>query len=113
MRGRARLLQVVKQDKFLQSRVISAVMPSRTSLSTKKQGDASAFVPHKPTIQNLREAARKCKGCDLWKKATQTGFGEGEPRPSVMLIGEQPGASWTRPWTRRELSVKPYTSPTR
>jgi DNA polymerase len=39
----------------------------------------------------LRAAARSCKGCDLYKNATQTVFGEGPKDASVMLVGEQPG----------------------
>jgi len=66
-------------------------MPSQTPLRTKKQGNAKPLLPKKPTIENLRDAARKCRACDLWKNATQTVFGEGKTRPSIMLIGEQPG----------------------
>jgi DNA polymerase len=32
-----------------------------------------------------------CKGCPLWKPATQTVFGEGNSKANVMLVGEQPG----------------------
>jgi DNA polymerase len=39
----------------------------------------------------LRRKARDCHACPLWKRATQTVFGEGPARAEVMLIGEQPG----------------------
>jgi uracil-DNA glycosylase len=39
----------------------------------------------------LRDAARSCKGCDLYKNATQTVFGEGPAGANVMFVGEQPG----------------------
>jgi DNA polymerase len=39
----------------------------------------------------LREAARGCRDCPLWEKATQSVFGEGNPRARIMLVGEQPG----------------------
>jgi DNA polymerase len=39
----------------------------------------------------LQKAAAACKGCDLWKNATQTVFGEGSSKALVMFIGEQPG----------------------
>jgi DNA polymerase len=39
----------------------------------------------------LRDAAAGCRGCDLWKPATQTVFGEGPEHAEVMLVGEQPG----------------------
>lgn len=43
------------------------------------------------TITGLREAASDCKGCDLWKNATQTVFGEGPSKAQIMFVGEQPG----------------------
>ena len=39
----------------------------------------------------MRAAAHSCKGCDLYKNATQTVFGEGPKDASVMFVGEQPG----------------------
>lgn len=44
-----------------------------------------------PIIRTLRERARACRACDLWKPATQTVFGEGPEDAAVMLIGEEPG----------------------
>jgi uracil-DNA glycosylase len=52
---------------------------------------AADFVPPNPTLPKLREAAGHCRGCHLWKNATQTVFGEGSPHATVMLVGEQPG----------------------
>ena len=43
------------------------------------------------TINAMREVARTCKACDLWKTGTQTVFGEGAARAKIMFIGEQPG----------------------
>jgi len=43
------------------------------------------------SLRSLRQAAARCRGCDLYKDATQTVFGEGNPRAIVMLVGEQPG----------------------
>jgi DNA polymerase len=42
-------------------------------------------------LEKLRAAARGCRACPLWKDATQTVFGEGNPRAKIMLVGEQPG----------------------
>ena len=42
-------------------------------------------------MDRLRRDAADCRACPLWKNATQTVFGEGCPRSSVMLVGEQPG----------------------
>jgi len=52
---------------------------------------AKAFLPPTGSLQALRNAASCCQGCDLYKRATQTVFGEGTKKASVMLIGEQPG----------------------
>jgi uracil-DNA glycosylase family protein len=53
--------------------------------------DATPFLPEKKTLTTLREAAAGCRGCHLWRGATQTVFGEGLKRSRVMLVGEQPG----------------------
>ena len=50
-----------------------------------------ASPPEHASIAGLRAAARACRACDLWERATQTVFGEGPPDARVMLIGEQPG----------------------
>ena len=60
-------------------------------MATLRQSSAAAFLPKKRTLASLRAAARSCKGCDLYKNATQTVFGEGPKDASVMLVGEQPG----------------------
>jgi len=43
------------------------------------------------TWQELKDEAARCSRCDLYRRATQTVFGEGAAGASVMLIGEQPG----------------------
>ena len=53
--------------------------------------DATVFLPEKRTLPALREAAAACRGCHLWRNATQTVFGEGMKKARVMLVGEQPG----------------------
>ncbi len=37
---------------------------------------ATPLVPDDATLVKLREAARGCRACPLWKRATQTVFGE-------------------------------------
>ena len=54
---------------------------------------ARPLVPVTKDLDELRQAARGCTGCDLYKHATQTVFGEGPPSASVVLLGEQPGDS--------------------
>ena len=52
---------------------------------------AAPFLPSRLSIQSLRRAATGCKGCDLWRNATQTVFGEGPSKAPIMFVGEQPG----------------------
>jgi uracil-DNA glycosylase len=60
---------------------------------TEKAGNVSAsdFLPRNRSLESLRQAAKSCKGCDLYLDATQTVFGDGPGHASVMLLGEQPG----------------------
>jgi uracil-DNA glycosylase len=43
------------------------------------------------SLKELRAEAAGCRACPLWKTGTQTVFGEGSARATVMLVGEQPG----------------------
>jgi uracil-DNA glycosylase len=53
--------------------------------------DASPFLPREKSLEALREAAARCRGCDLYRTGTQTVFGEGPLTAQVMMVGEQPG----------------------
>jgi uracil-DNA glycosylase family protein len=52
---------------------------------------AEEFLPDKLDYGSLKRAAAGCEGCDLYKNATQTVFGEGPSQASVMFVGEVPG----------------------
>jgi uracil-DNA glycosylase len=52
---------------------------------------AAEFVPAHADLDHLKEAARSCRGCDLYRDATQTVFGAGDPDARVVLVGEVPG----------------------
>jgi uracil-DNA glycosylase len=65
---------------------------------------AREFIPPKPTLPRLREAAAGCRGCDLYEGATQTVFGEGLKKSKVMFVGEQPG-------DREDMEGKPFVGP--
>jgi uracil-DNA glycosylase family protein len=54
-------------------------------------GSAADFIPPRPTLPKLRQAAAGCRGCDLWVNATQTVFGEGAAGAAAVFVGEQPG----------------------
>jgi hypothetical protein len=66
-----------------------------------------ATPPDTSNLTEVREASHHCTACHLYKRATQTVFGEGPKNASIMLVGEQPGDYEDvsgRPfvWTRRE-----------
>jgi uracil-DNA glycosylase family protein len=52
---------------------------------------AADFLPEKLNLTALEAASQKCRGCDLYKDATQTVFGQGRASARLMLVGEQPG----------------------
>lgn len=52
---------------------------------------AEEYVPDGASIDELSAAVRKCRGCDLYKDATQAVFGEGPANAAVVVIGEVPG----------------------
>jgi len=65
---------------------------------------AAAFLPAKLTLPNLQKASASCMGCDLYKHATQTVFGEGPARAKLLLVGEQPG-------DQEDLAGHPFVGP--
>ncbi|HEY8375300.1 MAG TPA: UdgX family uracil-DNA binding protein [Nannocystis sp.] len=52
---------------------------------------AEHFLPARRSLEALREAARGCRGCGLYRRATQTVFGSGSRAARIVMIGEQPG----------------------
>ncbi|MFI7440916.1 UdgX family uracil-DNA binding protein [Nonomuraea indica] len=52
---------------------------------------AASFLPDRLDLDALRDAAAGCRGCDLYRNATATVFGEGPPGARFLLVGEQPG----------------------
>lgn len=65
---------------------------------------AATYLPEKLSLPALREAAAVCHGCELWRAATQTVFGEGARGADVMLVGEQPG-------DQEDQQGKPFVGP--
>ena len=63
-----------------------------------------APVPATSSLTKVREAARKCTACHLYKHATQTVFGEGPKAVPIMLVGEQPG-------DYEDVAGKPFVGP--
>jgi uracil-DNA glycosylase len=75
-----------------------------TSFAGHEPNDATPFLPERHSLKALREAAAGCRGCHLWRHATQTVFGEGAARARVMLVGEQPG-------DREDRAGQPFVGP--
>ncbi|MBO3747242.1 UdgX family uracil-DNA binding protein [Streptosporangiaceae bacterium NEAU-GS5] len=60
-------------------------------MATVGNKGADQFLPAKLTLPALRAAASRCQGCELYRDATQTVFGDGIPDARFMLVGEEPG----------------------
>ena len=73
---------------------------------TKRHPPSSTNTRIRPrgTLEELEKAAKDCKACDLWKRATQTVFGEGEQGAKILFVGEQPG-------NQEDLEGKPFVGP--
>jgi uracil-DNA glycosylase len=65
---------------------------------------AADFIPDRTSIPSLRKAAEGCRGCNLYRDATQTVFGEGPSGARIVMIGEQPG-------DREDLVGRPFVGP--
>ncbi len=65
---------------------------------------AATYLPERLSLPQLREAVQACKGCDLYRDATQAVFGEGARHAEVMLVGEQPG-------DKEDLAGRPFVGP--
>jgi uracil-DNA glycosylase family protein len=68
------------------------------------QPGAEAFVPDARDLAVVRAAAACCHGCELWRQATQTVFGEGPDNADIALVGEQPG-------DREDIEGRPFVGP--
>jgi len=90
----------------------AARRPSAPAAPVRRALRPTAPAPPRPAaprargagLEALRQAARRCRACPLWKPATQTVFGEGPDDARIMLIGEQPG-------DREDLAGEPFVGP--
>ena len=71
---------------------------------TSRGVTAEAFLPERRSLSALRDAVQGCRGCDLYRNATQAVFGEGARHAEVMLVGEQPG-------DKEDLAGHPFVGP--
>jgi uracil-DNA glycosylase family protein len=65
---------------------------------------AAPFVPATSDVSELALAAASCRGCDLYRDATQTVFGKGPSTARAVLVGEQPG-------DQEDLQGAPFVGP--
>lgn len=81
---------------------MAAAKTSRSQSQPDEQSPAAA--PQAGTLAGLRAEARECRACPLWAPATQTVFGEGPERASLLFVGEQPG-------DQEDLAGRPFVGP--
>jgi uracil-DNA glycosylase family protein len=74
-------------------------MPSKTEEYARP-----ATPPDSSSLAIVRQAAQHCTACHLYKRATQTVFGEGPKTASIILVGEQPG-------DYEDVAGKPFVGP--
>ena len=65
---------------------------------------AQEWVPERPTLPRLRSAVQECRGCELYRDATQGVMGDGSTTAPLMLLGEQPG-------DREDREGEPFVGP--
>lgn len=65
---------------------------------------AQEFIPPVHDLGALAGAARACRGCDLYRDADQTVFGDGPSSARMLLVGEQPG-------DREDRAGEPFVGP--
>ena len=70
----------------------------------QSKDSAAEFFPTRKSLKAFRDAAADCKACDLWKRGTQTVFGEGPRGAEVLFVGEQPG-------NEEDLAGHPFVGP--
>lgn len=58
----------------------------------------------RPSWEALRNEARDCTRCELYKCGTQTVFGEGPLDSKILFVGEQPG-------DQEDLAGRPFVGP--
>ena len=73
-------------------------------MASERGPGAQEWVPDRPSLKRLREAIPDCRGCELYRDATQAVMGDGPARAAVMVLGEQPG-------DKEDLAGEPFVGP--
>ena len=86
-------------------RVAAMIKKSRAKgISADEAEWRPAPVPDTSDLNEVAAAARACTACHLYKRGTQTVFGEGPKRAKLFMLGEQPG-------DQEDLAGKPFVGP--
>lgn len=70
----------------------------------KEPPSAQPFLPRQLSLETLKKSAEHCQGCELYKYAIQTVFGQGPSHARVVMVGEQPG-------DQEDKQGKPFVGP--
>jgi uracil-DNA glycosylase len=83
-------------------------MARKSAAKVETAGDEQEWrpapVPQTTSLSEVATASRACTACHLYKRGTQTVFGEGPKRATLMMLGEQPG-------DQEDLAGKPFVGP--
>ena len=71
---------------------------------TESRPGAQEWVPEHLSLSALRQAAQGCRGCELYRDATQAVMGSGRSGADLMVLGEQPG-------DKEDLAGQPFVGP--
>ena len=85
------LWRLVHEDHDLLEAEGDPTMRRLKSLAKREGEGAAQFVPPGAGLAELRAAAARCTGCELYRHATQTVFGRGPADARIVFVGEQPG----------------------
>jgi uracil-DNA glycosylase len=86
---------------------VGAVAGISKRMATRRKAAVQVELPLRVKPRGLEVLAREakdCRNCDLWKRGTQTVFGEGQAHARVFFIGEQPG-------DKEDLEGRPFVGP--
>jgi DNA polymerase len=73
-------------------------------MSDSEAKSAAEFLPERKTLPSLKEAVKNCRGCGLYRYATQAVAGEGPQSSAIVFVGEQPG-------NEEDLLGRPFVGP--
>src|SRR5437764_14483124 len=79
-------------------------VPAKRRIRQPAVPTAAPLIPQRASYSKLVAAAKACRACPLWRRATQTVLGEGASKAKVMVVGEQPGCD-------EDIDGKPFVGP--